>query len=86
MTIDLRPDGKSALATGSTAGIGLEIAKYLAAEGVRVTVVERLGCSHDLQSRRGPPPDQQKGVRSLPVSDGRPSPAARPCARLTPRG
>jgi len=39
--MDLQLDGKTALVTGSTAGIGLEISKRLAAEGVRVTIVGR---------------------------------------------
>jgi NAD(P)-dependent dehydrogenase (short-subunit alcohol dehydrogenase family) len=39
--MDLRLAGKSALVTGSTAGIGLEIARRLSAEGVGVVVAGR---------------------------------------------
>jgi len=39
--MDLHLDGKIALVTGSTAGIGLEISKRLAAEGALVTIVGR---------------------------------------------
>src|ERR1700688_2238514 len=39
--MDLHLNGKTALVTGSTAGIGLEIARKLAVEGVKVTVTGR---------------------------------------------
>jgi len=39
--MDLKLNGKTALVTGATAGIGLEIAKSLAAEGVEVTIPGR---------------------------------------------
>ena len=39
--MDLRLQGKAALVTGSTGGIGLEIARALGVEGVAVTVVGR---------------------------------------------
>ena len=39
--MDLKLLGKSAIVTGSTAGIGLAIAKRLADEGVSVTITGR---------------------------------------------
>jgi NAD(P)-dependent dehydrogenase (short-subunit alcohol dehydrogenase family) len=39
--MDMQLNGKSALVTGATAGIGLEIARKLAAEGARVIVTGR---------------------------------------------
>ncbi|WP_430984511.1 SDR family NAD(P)-dependent oxidoreductase, partial [Escherichia coli] len=39
--MDLQLNGKTAIVTGSTAGIGLAIAKRLAAEGVAVIVSGR---------------------------------------------
>ncbi|PSF19146.1 oxidoreductase, partial [Escherichia coli] len=39
--MDLQLNGKTAIVTGSTAGIGLAIAKRLAAEGVEVIVSGR---------------------------------------------
>jgi NAD(P)-dependent dehydrogenase (short-subunit alcohol dehydrogenase family) len=39
--MDLKLTGKSAIVTGSTAGIGLAIAKRLAQEGVAVTITGR---------------------------------------------
>ena len=41
--MDLQLTGKSALVTGATAGIGLEIARTLAAEGARVIITGRDG-------------------------------------------
>ena len=43
MVMNLQLGGKSALVTGSTAGIGLAIATALAREGARV-IVNDLGC------------------------------------------
>ena len=39
--MDLRLNDKSALVTGSTAGIGLEIARKLAVEGAKVIITGR---------------------------------------------
>ena len=39
--MDLKLNGKTAIVTGSTAGIGLAIAKRLSAEGVAVTITGR---------------------------------------------
>jgi short-subunit dehydrogenase involved in D-alanine esterification of teichoic acids len=39
--MDLHLNGKTALVTGSTAGIGLEIARKLAVEGARVIISGR---------------------------------------------
>jgi NAD(P)-dependent dehydrogenase (short-subunit alcohol dehydrogenase family) len=39
--MDMQLNGKSALVTGATAGIGLEIARQLAAEGARVIITGR---------------------------------------------
>ena len=39
--MDLHLNGKSALVTGSTAGIGLEIARKLAVEGAKVIIAGR---------------------------------------------
>jgi 3-oxoacyl-[acyl-carrier protein] reductase len=50
--MDLRLEGRSALVTGSTAGIGLAIARAFAAQGDAVTV-----------THRGNPPDGLFGVR-----------------------
>jgi NAD(P)-dependent dehydrogenase (short-subunit alcohol dehydrogenase family) len=41
--MDLHLNGKTALVTGSTAGIGLEIARKLAVEGARV-IISGLRC------------------------------------------
>ncbi len=45
--MDLQLTGKSALVTGATAGIGLEIARGLAAEGARVIITGRDGAKLD---------------------------------------
>lgn len=45
--MDLQLTGKSALVTGATAGIGLEIARALAAEGARVIITGRDGSKLD---------------------------------------
>jgi NAD(P)-dependent dehydrogenase (short-subunit alcohol dehydrogenase family) len=45
--MDLQLTGKSALVTGATAGIGLEIARALAAEGARVIITGRDGAKLD---------------------------------------
>lgn len=39
--MDLQLNDKTALVTGSTAGIGLEIARKLAGEGAKVTIAGR---------------------------------------------
>ncbi|WP_420143265.1 SDR family NAD(P)-dependent oxidoreductase [Sphingobium sp.] len=48
--MDLKLNGKSAIVTGSTAGIGLAIAKRLAQEGVAVTITGRSQAKLDAAS------------------------------------
>ncbi|MBY5795305.1 SDR family NAD(P)-dependent oxidoreductase [Rhizobium leguminosarum bv. viciae] len=45
--MDLQLEGKTALVTGATAGIGLEIARALATEGARVIITGRDGAKLD---------------------------------------
>lgn len=45
--MDLKLDGRSALITGSTAGIGYAIARGLAAEGAQVVITGRAQNSVD---------------------------------------
>ncbi len=79
-TVDLGLDNRTCLVTGSTAGIGLEVARLLAAEGARVVVtgrseasVERartevgaaLGVAADLSDPRAPASLVDEVERSL---------------------
>lgn len=41
--MDLQLSGKKAIVTGGTAGIGLAVARFLAEEGVEVTIPGRKG-------------------------------------------
>lgn len=67
--MDLQLDGKTALVSGSTAGIGLAIAKRLAAEGALVTVVgrsrDKLDEAAAIVAEQSPSGAAQAGVRAI---------------------
>lgn len=65
--MDLNLKGRRALVTGSTAGIGYAIAKGLAAEGSRVTLIGRTQASVDAalaRLRKDSPGAQAEGIAS----------------------
>jgi NAD(P)-dependent dehydrogenase (short-subunit alcohol dehydrogenase family) len=68
--MDLQLDGKTALVTGSTAGIGLEIARTLAVEGARVIIAGRSQDKLDaaLASIRGSGGADVRGVMADPAT------------------
>ncbi|MGU3547017.1 SDR family NAD(P)-dependent oxidoreductase, partial [Methylobacterium sp. A52T] len=51
--MDLQLTGRSALVTGSTAGIGLAVAKRLAAEGAEVIIAGRQQAKLDAAAAAG---------------------------------
>src|SRR5271166_4290267 len=78
--MDLELEGKSALVTGSTAGIGLAIATALAKEGARVTVngrtqqrvdkaIEQSGAAHGIAADLGTEAGVRATIERFPVVD-----------------
>ena len=78
--MDLELAGKSALVTGSTAGIGLAIAAVLAAEGARVIVngrtqqrvdhaIERSGAAHGIAADLGTEAGARAVIGNFPELD-----------------
>lgn len=68
--MDLQLNGKTALVTGSTAGIGLAIAKRLAAEGAEVIICGRVQAKLEaaLAEARGPGGGKVRGVLADPAT------------------
>ena len=80
--MDLRLNDKSALVTGSTAGIGLEIARKLAVEGANVIITGRNKAKLDqaVDSIRGSGGAQVSGV----LADAATEEGAAALVRATP--
>ena len=79
--MDLRIDGRRALVTGSSSGIGLAIARALAAEGVHVTVCARTG--EDVEravTTLGGEAAGHRGVVADLAADGGPAALVASCA------
>jgi len=72
--VNLELDGKKALVTGSTAGIGFAIAKALAAEGARVIVNGRTDArvNEAIRSIRAEIPSAKLEALALDLSKRRP--------------
>src|ERR1700704_3433505 len=79
--MDLQLNGKTALVTGSTAGIGLEIARKLAVEGARVIITGRNKAKLDqaVDSIRASGGARVSGVLAGAASEAG-APAPRPAA------